>query len=116
MECIIYIMKIVDNSGRPKHDYFQGIAFTSTTFLASVFFEAPARTLAEKTKAFAEQHGQAFARSSMSSYGVNVKNAPWLYIRWEGDRFNDKIVDITETFFSKIVCDFWIIIPSIGNS
>ena len=37
--------------------------------------EAPAKTLAEKTRAFAEQHGKAFAKSSMGSFGVNVKNA-----------------------------------------
>lgn len=37
--------------------------------------EAPAKTLAEKTRAFAEQHGTAFAKSSMGSFGLNVKNA-----------------------------------------
>lgn len=37
--------------------------------------EAPAKTLAEKTRAFAEQHGKAFAKSSMGSFGLNVKNA-----------------------------------------
>lgn len=39
--------------------------------------QAPARTLAEKTRAFADQHGKAFAKSSLSSFGVNVKNAAW---------------------------------------
>lgn len=43
--------------------------------------EAPARTLAEKTKAFADEHGKAFARRTMGSYGVNVKNVTWLKFR-----------------------------------
>ena len=40
--------------------------------------EAPARTLAEKTKAFADEHGKSFAQRTMGSYGVNVKNVTWL--------------------------------------
>jgi len=39
--------------------------------------KAPAKILAEKTQAMVEQHGKAFAKSSMQSLGMNLKNATW---------------------------------------
>lgn len=40
--------------------------------------KAPAKVIATKTRALAAEHGKRFAKSTMRSFGVNVKNVP----RW----------------------------------